>query len=195
MKLKLMILAGLSMTTAAFSQAHAMDTYKIDPAHVWVTFSINHAGWSSAQGIFRKVEGTILFDKENPSKSSVKATIDAASIDTNLAQRNKDLNSPDFLNTAEFPTITFESVTLEKTGEKTGKLTGKLSIIGSTLPVTLDVTWSGQESPFPWAPKVLRTGFTATGSFKPADFGMAKVPAFGLGPDIQVSINVEAERQ
>ena len=195
MKLRSMTLAALSIAAAVFNHAHAADTYKIDPAHVWVTFSTNHAGWSTAQGIFRKVEGTILFDKEDPSKSTVKATIDAASIDTNFAQRNKDLNSPDFLNTAEFPTITFESVKVEKTGEKTGKLTGKLSIIGATLPVTLDVTWSGQEAPFPWAPKVLRTGFTATGSLKPADFGMAKVPAFGLGPDVQVSINVEAEKQ
>lgn len=195
MKLKMTMLAGVALLAANFNQAQAADTYKIDPAHVWVTFSINHAGWSNAQGIFRKVGGTIVFDKADPSKSSVKATIDAASIDTNFTQRNKDLNSPDFLNAAEFPTITFESVKVEKTGEKTGRLTGKLSIIGATLPVTLDVTWSGQEAPFPWAPKVLRTGFTATGSFKPADFGMAKVPAYGLGPDVQVSINVEAEKQ
>lgn len=195
MKLKMSILASLALAAASINQAQAADTYKIDPAHVWVTFSINHAGWSSAQGIFRKVEGTILFDKEDPSKSSVKAAIDVASVDTNLAQRNKDLISPDFLNAAEFPTITFESVKIEKTGDKTGELTGKLSIIGATLPITLHVTWSGQEAPFPWAPKVLRTGFTATGSLKPADFGMSKVPAYGLGPEVQVTINAEAEKQ
>ena len=195
MKLRMTMLAGLALAVASFNQAQAADNYKIDPDHVWVTFSINHAGWSSAQGIFRKVGGMIHFDKEDPSKSSVKATIDVASIDTNLAQRNKDLTSPDFLNAAEFPTITFESVKIEKTGDKTGKVTGNLSIIGATLPITLDVTWSGQEAPFPWAPKVLRTGFTANGSLKPADFGMAKVPAYGLGPEVQITINAEAEKQ
>lgn len=184
-------IAALGLTASAW----AADTYKVDPQHVWVTFGINHAGWSTAQGIFRKVDATIVFDKDDVSKSSVSATIDATSLDTNYDKRNSDLMSPDFLNTEEFPTITFQSTSVEKTGDRTGKLTGDLTIIGVTVPVTLDVTWSGKEDPFPWAPDVPRTGFTATGTISPAAFGMGKVAEYGLGPDVNLTINIEAEKQ
>jgi polyisoprenoid-binding protein YceI len=188
---RLALIAALA--TAVSGTAYAADTLTIDPAHVWVTFTINHAGWSSAHGIFKTVSGSIVFDKDDITKSSVTAQIDAASLDTNFDQRNSDLKSPDFLNTAEFPSITFESTAIEKTGDTTGKMTGKLMMIGATVPVTLDVTWSGVEAAFPWAPDVMRTGFTATGKIAPADFGMAKVAEYGLGPDILVTIDVEAE--
>lgn len=190
---RLALIAALA--TSMSGTAHAADTLTIDPAHVWVTFTINHAGWSSAHGIFKTVSGSIVFDKDDVTKSSVTAQLDAASIDTNLDQRNSDLKSPDFLNTAEFPSITFESTAIEKTGDMTGKMTGNLTMIGATVPVTLDVTWSGVEAAYPWAPDVMRTGFTAVGKIAPADFGMAKVAEYGLGPDILVTIDVEAEKK
>jgi polyisoprenoid-binding protein YceI len=172
----------------------AADTYTIDPNHVWVTFSVNHAGWSQAQGIFRAVSGTIVFDKDDVTKSAVTATIDATSLDTNYDQRNKDLSSPDFLNTAEFPAITFTSTAVEKTGDRTGKVTGTLDMIGASVPVTLDVTFNN-EGTDPLDPASTKVGFTATGVVKPADFGMGKVADYGLGPDIIVTINAEASRK
>jgi polyisoprenoid-binding protein YceI len=174
--------------------AAAADTYKIDPQHAWVSFAINHAGWSSAIGKFRTFSGDIVFDKDDVTKSSVKAEIDATSVDTNFADRDRDLNSPDFLNTAEFPKITFESTSVEKTGDKTGKINGNLTIIGVSKPVTLDVTWNA-EQPLPWDAKVIKSGFSATGVVKPADFGMGKVAEYGLGPDIKLTIEVEAFKQ
>lgn len=172
----------------------AADTFTIDPDHVWVTFAINHAGWSTAQGVFHAVSGSIVFDKDDVTKSAVTATIDATSLDTNFTQRNKDLNSPDFLNTAEFPSITFTSTAVEKTGDKTGKLTGTLEMIGASAPVTLDVTFNN-EGPDPFDPSITKVGFTATGVIKPADFGMSKVVDYGLGPDVAVTINAEAFRK
>ena len=189
--LSIIAIAGAMIGT----HAQAADSYKIDPTHAWVNFSINHVGWSHAQGMFHKIAGDIAFDKADVTKSSVKVQIDAASIDTNFADRNKDLMSPDFLNTAEFPTITFESTKVEKTGENVGKITGNMTIIGVTKPVTLDAKWSTAEKPFPWAPKVMRTGFSATGIVIPADFGMAKVTEYGLGPEMNLTIEIEAEKQ
>lgn len=194
MKLLNAILTSATISAAA-TAAFAADTYTIDPAHVWLTFSVNHGGWSSAQGVFGNVEGTIVLDKDDATKSSVEATINAASVNTNFEQRDADLNSPDFLNTAEFPVITFKSTAIEKTGEKTGTMTGDLTMIGATVPVTLDVVWSGLEASYPWAPETLRTGFTATGVINPEDFGMVKVKENGLGPEIQVTINVEGEKK
>lgn len=182
-------LATLALATPVL----AADTYTIDPQHVWVNFSLNHAGWSTAQGTFHAVSGEILFDKDDVTKSSVNVSIDATSLDTNDATRNADLGSPDFLNSAEFPTITFTSTAVEKTGEKTGKVTGDLTMIGVTVPVTLDVTWNA-EAALPWDASVIKSGFTATGTVSPAAFGMGKVAEYGLGPDIAVTINVEATK-
>ena len=187
------LLTGAAL--AAFSTAAvAADTNTVDPAHVWVTFAANHSGWDMAQGIFRNVSGTITLDKDDVTKSKVSVKIDATSIDTNFAKRNSDLQSPDFLNTAEFPAITFDSTSIEKTGDKSGKITGNLGMIGMSVPVTLDATWSGVEAAYPWAPDVMRTGFTATGVVHTADFKMAKVAEYGLGPDIMVTINIEGEK-
>lgn len=194
MKTRLLIVCAAMALAASAQIATAADAYKIDPQHAWVGFSINHAGWSSAIGKFGTLSGDIVFDKEDVAKSSVKAEIDAKSVDTNFADRDKDLNSPDFLNTAEFPKITFESTAIEKTGDKTGKITGNLTMIGVSKPVTLEVTWNA-EQPLPWDAKVIKTGFSATGIVKPADYGMGKVAEYGLGPDIKLMIEVEAFKQ
>ncbi|MEO5620154.1 MAG: YceI family protein [Cypionkella sp.] len=183
--------AALAASAFAASPVLAADTFTIDPNHVWVTFSVNHAGWSQAQGIFHTVSGSITFDKDDVTKSAVTATIDATSLDTNFDQRNKDLSSPDFLNTAEFSTITFTSTAVEKTGDKTGKVTGTLDMIGASVPVTLDVTFNN-EGPDPFDPTITKIGFSATGVVKPADFSMGKVADYGLGPDVVVTINAEA---
>jgi polyisoprenoid-binding protein YceI len=194
MKLKLLSILATSAFLASTVLVIAADTYKIDKDHAWVNFSINHAGWSAALGKFRTVSGDIVFDKVDVTKSSVKVEIDATSIDTNFADRDKDLSSPDFLNTAEFPKINFESTSVEKTGEKTGKITGNLTIIGVTKPVTLDAIWNA-EQPRPWDATAIISGFSASGVVKPADFGIGKVAEYGLGPDIKLMIEIEAQKQ
>jgi polyisoprenoid-binding protein YceI len=180
---------------AVFTQsAFAADTYEIDPTHAWVSFKTNHGGWSNAHGIFKTVNGTIAFDKADVTKSNISLKIDANSIDTNFDQRNADLKSPDFLNTAEFPEITFTSTAIEKTGDKTAKVTGDLSLAGTVKPVVLDVTWNA-ESPLPWDANTIKTGFSATGRFSGLDFGINKMADFGLGPDLSLDIDIEATKK
>lgn len=180
---------GIFLTSAAF----AADSYTVDPAHAWIGFKTNHAGWAKAHGTFNKVSGTLSFDKTDVTKSSVDLTIDAASIDTNHEKRDTHLKSPDFLNTAEFPTITFKSKSIEKTGEKTAKVTGDMTVIGTTKPVVLDVVWNA-ESPLPWDKSKIKTGFSATGSINGADFGLSKMASFGIGPEIELDIDIEANK-
>lgn len=182
--------AGVLMAGSAL----AADAYDIDPTHAWVGFQTNHAGWSQAHGAFKTVSGSISFDKEDVTKSSVEITIDAASVDTNDEKRDTHLKSPDFLNAEEFPQITFKSTAIEKTGDKTAKVTGDLTLLGTSKPVTLDVTWNS-ESPLPWDANTIKTGFSATGSFSGVDFGITKMADFGLGPDIALDIDVEAVKK
>jgi polyisoprenoid-binding protein YceI len=194
MKFRLLSALATSALLATTGSGFAADTYKIDKNHAWVNFAINHSGWSTALGKFRNIAGDIVFDKADVTKSSVKVEIDATSIDTNFADRDKDLSSPDFLNTAEFSKITFVSTAVEKIGEKTGKITGDLTIIGVSKPVTLDVVWNLEQAS-PFDAKAIISGFSATGTVKSADYGMGKVAEYGLGPDIKVMIEVEAQKQ
>lgn len=180
-------LASLLLAGTAF----AADAYEVDPTHAWVSFKTSHNGWANAHGTFKSVSGTISFDKEDVTKSTIELKIDPASIDTNHAQRDTHLKSPDFLNVEEFPEITFKSTGIEKTGDKTAKVTGDLTLAGTTKPVTLDVTWNA-ESALPWDAKTIKTGFSATGGFNGLDFGISKLTGFGLGPDFALDIDLEA---
>ncbi len=175
-------------------QASAQDAYAVDADHAWVTFKTNHAGWADAHGLFRTVSGEIQFDRENVANSSIELRIEAASIDTNNERRDTHLRSPDFFNVEEFPEITFESTTIEQTGERTANVTGDLTLLGTTEPVTLAVTWN-EESPLPWDANTIKTGFSATGSFSGLDFGMTSLTQYGLGPDVELDIDIEAVRQ
>ena len=182
---------ALLLTVGAAAPSHAADSYEIDPQHAWVAFSLNHGGWANATGSFDTVAGSITFDHEDVTASSVSVTIASSSIDTGFADRDRDLQSPDFFNAVEFPEITFVSTGIEKTGDTTALITGDLTLVGVTKPVVLDAIWNG-ESPLPWDAAALKSGFTAKATITPADFGMAKVTAFGLGPDVELTINIEA---
>lgn len=185
MKTFLTPLAVLSMMTFA-TPGFAADEFTIDPTHSWLNFSVNHGGFAAAQGRFGEVSGTIDFDQDDVTNSSVSVEIKAASIDTNHEARNDHLRSPDFFNAVEFPSLSFQSTSIEKTGENTGLLIGDLTMIGVTQSVTLDVIFNKIEGD--------KAGFSATGEITPGDFGMAKVAGFGMGPSVQISIDLEATK-
>lgn len=174
--------AALTFSSAAF----AADSYKIDPIHTWVNFSVSHGGWAAASGQFRTVSGSILFDEDEVTKSSVQVEIDASSVDTNNGARDKHLSSPDFFNSAEFPKITFQSTSITKTGDNTGEIVGNLSMLGVSKPITLIATFNKSDGN--------KVGFSAVGELTPADFGMAKVAGFGMGPNVKFTIEVEAKK-
>jgi len=179
------LLAGLSLSAA---QA-APQAYSLDPAHSTVAFILDHMGYAKMLGRFNTVAGDIQFDKDAVDKSSVKVTIDAASVDTNHAKRDEHLRSPDFFNAKEFPKLTFTSTAIEKTGDKTGRMTGTLTLLGVSKPVVLDVTFN-KDANSPVSKKDT-VGFSARGTLKRSDFGMKYgVPA--IGDDIALIIEVEA---
>ena len=124
--------------------ARAADKFALDPTHTFVVFKIADLGYAPVVGWFTDVGGqSLTFDSKDVTKSALQGvTIKTASIDTHFAQRNKDLMSPDFLNVAEFPEMTFKSTSVQKTGDKTGKVTGDLTLVGVTKPVTMDVTFN-----------------------------------------------------
>src|SRR3712207_2434487 len=91
-------------------------TLNIDTTHSGIHFSIRHMVVAKVRGAFKGFSGTVQYDAQNPANSSVSVSIDAASIDTGVGQRDAHLKSPDFFDVAKFPALTFQSTRVEKAG-------------------------------------------------------------------------------
>lgn len=177
----------LALVTAA--AAHA-DNYKFDTAHTQIFFSVNHMGFSTSTGQFIDFDGGFNFDEEDYSKSSVEVTIQVASLDlSNHAKWNEHVTGKDFFDAATYPTMTFKSTDVKKTGDKTFAVTGDLTIKGKTKSAILDVTFNKAGEAF----GKQKAGFSATTTVNRTDFGVdAYAPAVGV--EIPISIEVEGEK-
>jgi len=175
-----------------------MAIWKIDAAHTNVGFTARHMMVTTVRGSFNKVDFTLNFDPANPAAASVEATIDANSISTNNDQRDGHLRSPDFLDVANFPTITFKSTKVDLSSPTEGKVTGNLTIRGTTRPVVLNVEYLGvQVAPFD---KLERAGFSASAKINREDFNLTWNVALEAGgwlvsKDITLVLDVEAVKQ
>ena len=184
------------MTTVQPTVAGAT-TWELDPAHTHVEFAVKHMMIATVKGKFTEVSGTITLDDGAPEKSSVEATLGAASIDTRVGQRDTHLRSADFLDAEHFPAITFRSTRVEPQGDGKARVTGDLTIRGVTRPLTLDVTEEGRGKD-PWGGE--RVGFSATGKLDRRDFGLnwnQALEAGGVlvGNEVRITIEAEAVRK
>jgi len=160
--------------------------YTVDPGHTYVSFAINHLGFSTMRGKFDKQSGSLNYDPAGKS-ASVTIEIDAASIDTGHDKRDEHLRSPDFINAVEHPTITFKSTKAGWSGDKLSSVTGNLTIMGVSKPVTLKVhSINCGEHPFN---KKQVCGFDASGSIKRSDYGVNYgLPAIGEVLDLEIEL-------
>ena len=188
MKLRLAPLALLAASLAVAVPASAAD-YEIDNKgmHASINFRIKHLGFSWLAGRFDTFAGTFSFDDKAPEKSAVKVEIDTASVNTNHAERDKHLRSPDFLDVAKFPKATFvsKSVTPKAGGKAT--IVGDLTLHGVTKEVAIEADTIGGGAD-PWGG--FRQGFAGVTTLKLADFAISK----DLGPaskEVELTLNVE----
>lgn len=164
------LLLGLVM---AFPVAAA--DYKLDDAHTFIEFRIQHLGFSWLYGRFNTLKGNFSYDEAKPEASKVKVVINTASIDTNHAERDKHLRSKDFFAVDKYPEATFVSTGYTPMGKDKGRLEGNLTLRGVTKPVTIEVTQVGAGDD-PWGG--YRRGFYGTTAITLADFGIP----YDLGP-------------
>lgn len=147
MKLTKLVLIVTALAVAA-SPVMAAEVYTIDPVHSTVGFTVKHMVVSKVRGNFETFEGTIHYDPEDVTNSKVSVTIQTDSIDTDNADRDKHLRSPDFFAADEYPTITFESTSVEKTDD--GFIAhGDLTMRGVTKKVSLPFSITGEITD-PW---------------------------------------------
>lgn len=164
-------------------------TYEVDPGHTRVIYHVKHLGFSNFYGHFNAITGMIDFDPEKPESGKVDITIDANSVSMDHDVLDEKLKGKEYFNTAKFPTITFKSTEVEKTGPASGHVTGNLTLLGVTKPVTLDVTFNNKAMNN--YSKTMMVGFSATAKILRSDFGMkATLPA--VGDEVILTIEAEA---
>jgi polyisoprenoid-binding protein YceI len=195
-RLALMTLLSVSLSVFAADGAKvpAAEKYDIDASHSGVVLGWNHFGFSNPTARFDKIEGSVLLDKADLTKSSISVTLPVEGLDTRVAKLDEELKSPDFLDATKYPTITFKSTKVEKTGENGLKITGDLTVHGVTKPVTLDakVNKIGIFE-IPGVIKAQAAGFDARTVIKRSDFGVTKyVPA--VSDEITVRITLDAKQ-
>ena len=169
-------------------------TYKIDPKHSDAQFEVTHLMISTVRGEFHGINGTVVYDDADVSKSSVEVTIDATSVDTREPDRDKDLRSDHFFDTANHPTMTFKSTKVESAGAGKLKVTGELTIRGNTKPVVLEVSVPKPAIKDPWG--LQRTAISGTTKINRQDFGVSwnKTLDSGgvvVGDDVDITLDVE----
>ncbi len=172
-----------------------MSTWTLDTAHSYANFSAKHMMITTVRGSLAVVSGTIEFDPANPAAASVEATLDATSVNTGMGDRDGHLKSPDFLDVANHPTITFKSTKVEPTGDNTARITGDLTIRGTSKPVVMEAEFLGAgKDPFSGADKA---GFTASTAINREDWGLTwnvglEAGGWLVGKELKISLDVEA---
>lgn len=171
----------------------ATKSWDIDVSHSAIHFWVRHMIISKVHGRFAKWAGTIALDEQDLTRSTVDVRIDAASIDTQVADRDTHLKSADFLDVAKYPELTFRSKRIEKAGEDY-RVVGDLSLHGVTREVTLQAEFAGSGKD-PWGNT--RAGFSAKASLDRRDYGLvwnAALEAGGVlvGEKVEITIELEA---
>lgn len=176
--------------------------YALDPHHTTIEVRVKHFGLSMYQFRMGTVSGTLNFNAEDPTQSTIEASVAANSLDTPYAgERDFDaeLQNSDWLDAATHPTATFRSTSVESTGPSTARVTGDLTIKGVTHPITLDVTYNTSHAQHPMGFPTQLIGFSARGAFNRLDYGIGAttlVPSSADASDgvaTQVELVIEAE--
>jgi polyisoprenoid-binding protein YceI len=180
-----------TLATAADLSAVPSGNYQVDPTHAYVNFQYNHLGLSNPTLSFDDFAIDLNLDNADPSKSTVSVSIAADSIVTGSDIFKQHINSDGWLDTGGFPTISFESTSMEAAGDDMYKVMGNVTVKGVTKPLTLDVKINAaMNHPMSGKPVI---GLDATGNLLRSDFGLGKF-APNISDEIALNISVEMNK-
>ncbi len=167
----------------------ASGTYQLDPTHTDVLAQWTHFGFSNPSAHFGAVEGSLVYDAEDVTKSSVQVTLPLTGLNSFVGKFDEHLRSADFFDAAKFPNATFKSTSVQAAGTNKLTVAGDLTIKDITKPVTLDVTLNGAgEHPMKKVPAI---GFDATATILRSDFGVGAY-APNVSDEVKLRITTEA---
>jgi polyisoprenoid-binding protein YceI len=185
------LIAPLLASTPLLALA-APTTWNVDASHSQVGFAVTHLVISKVRGEFTKYAGVARIDDADPAQSSVEVTIDANSIETRVADRDTHLKSPDFLDAAKHPAITFKSTKVRAPGKGRLEIAGDLTLRGVTKPVVLDATTTPEVKGMYGE---TRRGFSATTKVSRKAYGLTWNKLVEAGPAVgdEVAITLDVE--
>jgi len=179
-----------AFTTSAMAEDYAID---IKGQHAFIQFKVKHLGYSWLLGEFRTFKGNFSYDEKHPEDNTVNVTIQANSIDTNHAERNKHLRSADFFDVKTYPTISFVSTSYEDKGHGQGVIHGKLTLRGVSKDITIATHQIGTGKD-PWGG--YRRGFEGHATLHLSDYHMPFAPKLGPVSDkVELFLSIEGVRQ
>ena len=185
----MVIVAGFA-TLPVLAAAPAAAVFTIDPVHSAATFEIDHLVVSTVSGKLTGITGSIRLDPASPAKSSVEVSIDASTINTDFAARDKHLKSPDFFDVAKFPTITFKSSAVTEAAKGQYNVTGTLTMHGVSNTIVIPIS---QKGPAPgMQPGTLVAGFKGSVKLKRSDYGI-KTMIGPIGDETTIALTIEAD--
>lgn len=165
-------------------------TYKLDPAHSSIGFTVRHAMVTKVRGEFTDHDATITLT-DDLAASTAQGTVRTASVDTRNEDRDAHVRGEDFFDVEKHPEMTFASTAFNVDEAGNGTVTGDLTIKGTTKPVTFEVeTFGVEEDPF----GNTRIGFEASTSINRTDFGIdfqAPLSSGGMLVSEKVAIEIE----
>ncbi|QDU71922.1 YceI family protein [Mucisphaera calidilacus] len=181
-------LASAALTALIAAPTIAADDYALDTAHTAIVFKVDHAGRSFTWGNFNQIEGNFTIDNDNPANSSFAFTVAADSIDTNHRQRDNHLRGPDFFNVRRYPDITLNSTSVQPIDDGL-RVTADITLLGTTRPVTFDLTKLGEGE----SRGKTYVGYDTQLTIKRSEFGM-DYGLGGIGDDVTLFVSFEGER-
>jgi len=169
-----------SLVAASLCPGAWASAWTLDPSATRIEFSVRNLSVAHVDGAFRLASGNVALDDEDPSRSTIEAVIDAASVDTSEPERDAHLRSADFLDVTRYPTIAFRSTRIEPADGGHWKVTGDLTLLGRTRPVLLELERSTSEG--------TRSTAHATTTIDRRDFGMTYA-GFAVGKQVVITID------
>lgn len=190
---RVVVMGGL-VAALGFPVCAKVISYKLDSQHSSAQFAVTHLMISKVRGEFHAVNGTVSLDDNDITKSSVDVIIDASTVDTREPDRDKDLKSPNSLDVAKYPMMSFKSTKVEKGTSGYLKVTGDLTIHGVSKSVVLDITEPKPPIKDPWG--LQRTAISGTTKINRQEFGLFYSPTLDnggliVGNEVEITLDVE----
>ena len=189
--------AALLLGAAAQAQAPGpasvpAGTYAVEPYHTQVGFSVLHMGFTNYGGVFSKASGDLTLDPKTLAATKLDISVPVESVATTSTKLDGELRGDQWLDAAKYPTMTFHSTKIVRTGPKTADVAGELTLHGVTKPVVLKAQFVGSGAN-PMS-KAYTVGFQVTGDIKRSDFGVKTyVPL--ISDEVQLNIAAAFEKK
>ena len=169
----------------------AAATYKVDPEHTLVVFTVDHMGFSNYFGIFGGATGELRLDPKRVSAAKVSVSIPLSRLTVTNEALKTHMSSADFFDAAKFPAVTFASTAVTPTGKTTARIAGTLTIKGKSTPVVLQARFTGAGAG-PMPPHAQNIGFEATTSVSRTALGISYgVPLVSDKVDLRITAAFE----